>query len=39
MEYVVNFFATPVTDYGKLFKLQAMQQSCECYGSNKRKRK
>lgn len=27
MEYVVNFFATPIIDYGKLFREQSMKPS------------
>jgi hypothetical protein len=34
--YVVNFFATPITDYSELFELQSKEKSVEQNYSNKK---
>lgn len=41
MDYVVNFFATPIIDYGKLFKEQSLKPSANAeqgmYAKSKKK--
>lgn len=37
--YVVNFFATPLINYSKLFETQSKVVSADSYGKNKKNRR